>query len=519
MHIRYLLFFYLFLFSVVCQGEERFEHIQYASSSTNRFGYIAIDQRDAMISESTWLYVKTALDYYKENPPVAIILHLNTPGGQVFAAQKIGDALYEMDREFSVPVIAYIDNWAISAGAMLAYSCRYIVATRDASMGAAEPVMATGTKMESAPEKVNSVLRADMQNRARFFDRNPDIAVAMVDQDVLLVERLGKVEILSSKDQLVQKGENPHRVISDQKKLLTLTGPELVELGVAELLVDPVRLPKSSEKKNPLQYSGKELQLFHQPFFDQIPDPEIDVYQMDWRVRFLSLLTHPAVGSFLVLGMMLGFYMEMSTPGFGLAGSVALICLCLTLLASFALQALTLLEIALMTIGAFLILADLFLIPTFGIMGIIGAILCILGLFGLLIPGLDAISYDLDSATVNAAGKAALQRLAWLCAGLSAGVVAIVGMTYWISPKFSVLNRFVSTGEQQGFTAGALKEQMPSVGATGVAISSLRPSGRIEVENKIFDALSTGRFIEKGDSVVVHQVRGSQVYVQKSKGK
>ena len=109
----------------------------------------------------------------------------------MFAAQQISDALKELDTQYGIPVVAYINNWAISAGAMLAYSCRYIVVVKDASMGAAAPVIASETgEMKEASEKINSAMRADFAGgRARFFDRNPNIAEGMVDKDLILVPK------------------------------------------------------------------------------------------------------------------------------------------------------------------------------------------------------------------------------------------------------------------------------------------------------------------------------------------
>ncbi|MCE2983084.1 MAG: serine protease, partial [Parachlamydia sp.] len=140
----------------------------------NRIGYLYIGDHEDSISESTWLYMKQGLDYYKKNPPLFIVLELNTPGGEVFAAQKISDALKEIDTQYDIPVVTFINNWAISAGAMLAYSSRFITTVKDGSMGAAEPVMAgEGGGLQTASEKINSALRTDFASRARFFDRNP----------------------------------------------------------------------------------------------------------------------------------------------------------------------------------------------------------------------------------------------------------------------------------------------------------------------------------------------------------
>ena len=131
------------------------QHIKFSPTGENRIGYISIDDRTSGITQGTWLYVKQALDHYQKEKPIFIILNLNTPGGEVFAAQRIATALKDMDIQFGVPVVAYINNWAISAGAMLAYSSRFIVAGRDASMGAAEPVIAsqTGETKEASRKK------------------------------------------------------------------------------------------------------------------------------------------------------------------------------------------------------------------------------------------------------------------------------------------------------------------------------------------------------------------------------
>ena len=128
-------------------------HIKFTESGPNRVGLITIEDRTNGINESTWIYVKKALDEYKEKKPIFIILELNTPGGEVFAAQKISDALKEMDTQYNIPVVAYINNWAISAGAMLAYSCRFIAVVKDASMGAAEPSQLSAGEEQKSPRK------------------------------------------------------------------------------------------------------------------------------------------------------------------------------------------------------------------------------------------------------------------------------------------------------------------------------------------------------------------------------
>src|ERR1700722_8120423 len=79
--------------------EKLTEHIKFQSSGYNKIGLIQITNKESSISQSTWIYVKNALDYYRKTKPDFIILELNTPGGEVFAAEKISDALKDFDTQ------------------------------------------------------------------------------------------------------------------------------------------------------------------------------------------------------------------------------------------------------------------------------------------------------------------------------------------------------------------------------------------------------------------------------------
>lgn len=484
------------------------------SKDGNRIGKIKIDDRSSGITESTWIYVKHALDYYKKSPPLFLILELNTPGGEVFISQKISDALKEMDTQYDVPVVAYINNWAISAGAMLAYSSRYIAVVKDASMGAAEPVLqdTTSGELKTASEKVNSALRSDFANRAHFFDRNPDIAEAMVDKDLILVEREGKILKLDA-DTKIQPTD---KVISPKGKLLTLNAEQLVNYGVADIYLPPEKLPLiTSEEKEKGSWPAEKELLFEYPFFKAIPGAMIDEYQMDWKTLFLSWLANPVVTSILFLGLMLGFYMEVNTPGFGVPGLVALTCLFLLALSSFALEVGDWLELILIAAGAAILLVDLFLLPTFGLLGLVGSVLFLVGLFGLLLPGIGSIEFEFDTKTFNAAGEAFLNRLMWLAVTFLGGVGLIALLARYVHPRFSAFKKFVLEGnEQEGYIAGFDPKLMPKAGIEGVALSPLRPAGKVEIEGKVYDAMSTGQFIDQGARIAVLRYEEATLFVR-----
>jgi len=503
--------------------EQLKKHIAYTPASPLQVGHLIIEDHSSSINQATWLYIKKGLDYYKKTKPAFVILELNTPGGEVYAAQKISDALKELDTQYNIPVVCFINNWAISAGAMLAYSCRFIVAVKDGSMGAAEPViMGEDSQMKPASEKVNSALRADFAGRARFFDRNPYIAEAMVDKDIILVWRHGEVVKLDNESQWQTTGETPDILISPKGKLLTLNADEMLQYGVADVLLLPEKIAVlSSAETERGQWPANKMLLFRAPFFHEMAAATIDSYQMDWKSRFFAFLALPFISSLLLLGVILGFYVELSTPGFGVPGAIGVISLILIVLSSFALEIANWLEVILLVVGIVIILVDLFVLPTFGLLGFFGLASILAGLFGLLVPGIESVSYEFDTHSFNAAGEVVLERIVWLIGTLIVGCIAMVILARYVFPFVATYSRLVLSGNEQdaskGYTAGESDASKPALGVKGVVFATLRPAGKVSIDGTFWEAISDGSFIEKGEKIVVIGHMGTGVIVQRLK--
>lgn len=489
------------------------KYIVYNPEGPNSIGHILIDDRSSGINQGTWLYVKKALDHYKETRPIFVILELNTPGGEVYPAQQISDALKELDTQYNIPIVAYINNWAMSAGAMLAYSSRFITVVKDGSMGAAEPIIqdTTSGKTEMASEKINSAMRADFASRARFYDRNPVLAEAMVDKDLILVRREGKIVKLDNESQI----KETDIIVSPKGKLLTLGAEALYEYGIVDLIIPPTKTTHiSSAEQESGKWAADKLALFHLPFFNSIPNAMIDSYRMDWKLKFLAFLATPMVSSLLFMGLMLGLYLEFNSPGFGLPGILAGTCLFLIILSSFAFEVANWLELILLLVGLGIIIVELFVMPTFGLLGFIGALLFLVGLFGMMIPGLESIDYEFDTKTVNAAGEMVLERLAWLCGALVISFIIMAILSRYVTPQLAAYSRLVLKGnEQVGYIAGDDPVSLPQAGSKGEAAATLRPSGKVVINDTLYDAVSAGGFIEKGTPIVVVRLEGSTIVV------
>lgn len=483
-------------------------------------GHLLIEDHKTAISQATWVYIKNGLDYYKKIKPAFIILELNTPGGEVYAAQKISDGLKEIDTQFDIPVVCYINNWAISAGAMLAYSCRVIAVTKDASMGAAEPVIVgEDQKMQTASEKINSALRTDFANRARFFDRNPAIAEAMVDKDIILVQRHGQIIKLDAESQIRQTGLNPDIVLSPKGKLLTLNAAEMMDYDVADILLLPSKMDALTAAEVAAgTWPASKMLLFSNPFFKQFAHGTVNSFKMNWQTRFLAFLSQPLISSLLLLGVILGFYTELSTPGFGLPGSIGMISLVLIILSSFASEVAGWLELILLVLGILILLAEVFILPSFGLLGFFGILCFFAGLMGLVIPGLSSMHYEVDTHTFNAAGQAALERLPWFLGTILVAFVAMLLLARYLSPYIASYSRLVLKGNEQDISKGYIAVEhpsdMPQPGQEGVVLATLRPAGKVMINGHIWEAVSLGAFIEKDQLVTVLGTDGSSVVVR-----
>ncbi len=509
--VKLTLILCLFLPALFAQQNRLEDHIVFSQTEENLIGYLHLE-KDLSIDQSTYIQMKFATEDFKKKGVRFIILHLDTPGGEVLASIKIAELLQKVDLIDGIPVIAFIDNWAISAGAILAYSCRYIGVVKSSIMGAAEPVfMGNKGEIEPASEKINSALRAQMASLASYYQRDPLIAKAMVSKDIILVRRNHQIIELED-DKEIKKTD---LVISKKGQLLTLNFQEILDYGVADFMV-PIKAtePISSRELKEGQWPFEKSLLAQNPFLSSIPHASVLIYK-NWKITFFSILSNPVIASILMMGLMIGFYVEMSGSGFGVAGSIALACLALIILNSFAIYTIGVLESIILSMGIGLVLIEFFLIPGFGFTGILGIFLMIIGMFVLLLPGIGVIDF-FNMDTFQLVEGSVRQRLEYLLGALILSIIIIVLLARFVLPKIYLYTKIVLTGEQEskdGYVSGP--RNLPKAGAKGNAYTELRPFGKITIDGLLYEATTERNFIEKNSSVVVLSVEGNKVVVRK----
>ncbi len=187
---------------------------------------------------------------------------------------------------------------------------------------------------------------------------------------------------------------------------------------------------------------------------------------------------------------------EFATGGTGLFGAGAVVALAMLLGGPWVAGLAQAWDIILVVGGLGLVAVELFLIPGMGVAGIAGVACLFAGMIGTFMTG------DLGSPHGQA------QAMTGVVTTL--GGAALAAVLGWLVLRqlssSTVLQYLVLSGEIHGHVAEAGlagHAPVPDIGAPAVAITDLRPSGRIEWEGNVLDATTSGEWIESGANVVV----------------
>jgi membrane-bound serine protease (ClpP class) len=402
--------------------------------------------------------VQLALEDAKTKKADLILIEMDTYGGAVNDADDIRTRILEAE----IPIHVWINKDAASAGALISIACDSIYMAPGSSIGAATVVMGGGG--DAAPDKYQSYMRSMMRSTAEAKGRNPKIAEAMVDQNI-------EIEGITAKGSVI-----------------TFSVSEAIENGFCEAQAD-------SKKQVIEDKLG-------------IKDYEIISYEISGVEKVIAFFLNPVVSGFLILVIFAGIYFEIQTPGVGFPLIASFTAIILYFIPYYLTGLAANWEIAVFIIGVILLLVELFLIPGFGIFGILGITGILVGLTLGMIPN-DAFDFTfVPSGELFAALVTVI---------LSA--IAAIGLIFFIAPKVNHWGAFRSialSGTQkrdEGYTSTFYSNDL--LGKEGIAHTRLMPSGKIMIEDEIYDAYSRGEFIDKEERVRVISTEGTSLKVRK----
>lgn len=404
-----------------------------------------------------------------------VILDIDTFGGRVDAATEICDSLAGLG---DIPTVGFVTGEAWSAGALMALACQTIVMTPGSSIGSAEPrTGAMGEEMTD--EKTISAVRAKFKAVAERNGHSVKLAGAMVDKDIelILVKKDDKVEILTRDEW--QGEEGSYTVLSPKGKLLNLTANEAKDLGLAKEVVN--------NREGLLEFLG-------------MKDAKVVETRLLWSEVLVRFITHPIVSSLLLTIGFLGLIFELKIPGWGLSGTLGLIALSLFFWGHYLVGLANWIEVILFLAGVGLLFLEIFVIPGFGIAGISGIALIVISLF------LALIKHPFEVPRHELLGAFYIIAYAFI---LSL-VIAVLGLK-WI-PHTWAWKKLVLVHTEKGYTQTGLEG---FIGKQGASITSLRPTGKADIEGEILDVVTEGDFLDKGTIVKVVSVDGNRVVVRR----
>jgi len=387
-------------------------------------------------------FIERSIRMAEANGGFAVILDIDTPGGRVDAAQRIGNAVRDTD----IPVYAYVNRHAISAGAMISLATQRVYMRPGSLIGASTPVTGEG---ETASEKMVSVMRAEFRTLAQERGLDPDIAASMVDPDIEV-------------EGVIERG-----------KLLTLSTSEAVELGFAEEVADWDAL---------LAAIGAEGR------------PSV-VMQLNWAERVVRFLTHPLVAPFLLSIGFLGLLIEIKTPSFGVAGMIGLGSLTLFFGGHMIIGLAGWEVLILLAAGVVLLLVEALVIPGFGVAGILGALAVVAAVFMSMIGRFPTTGDLMVASNVIAASMLMVAFMGWQ-------------LLRRLPKDRRTRHLFLTqtTARDKGYVSSTARGELVDI--EGVALTDLRPAGTGRFGEENIDVVSDGPWISRGSPIRILRSEG-----------
>jgi membrane-bound serine protease (ClpP class) len=454
---------------------------------------------DGMIEPIQTEYLTRQIDRAVAGGSTLLIFEIDSPGGYLEDSLELAFQIADLEQR-GVRTVAYVPREAISGAAIIALGCDEIYLHPQGKIGDAGPIMAgPDGVIHRAPEKIVSYLRGHLKELAELKGRPPALLMAMADRELTVYRAThrdsGRVAYLSQAEIDGSEGVwEKGRVVpeSEGELLLTVDGRRAHELRIAQ---SPVA--DFAELKQRLGVGD---------------DVRIAQAQRTWLDDTVFILNSPVVtGLLFFLGIILVF-VEMHFM-VGIFGIAAALCFSVFFWSKFLGGTSDWLEVVLFLVGLVCVAMELFVIPGFGVFGVAGGMLILASLV------MASVSYN--SVDENVTYAQAWQAVK----SLSVAIVAVIGAGALLSqflPRIPLLNAMILTPPNLGAppmrsgTGGAESRGDASglTGRRGEALTMLRPSGKVRIDGRLIDAVSTGGYIEQGSAIEVVGVSGGRTVVK-----
>lgn len=503
------------------------------------------------INDVTFASVQRRINDAKSRHADLIIFDLDTPGGVAKVALDICTAIKNLT---SVHTVAWINPDAYSAGAIIALSCDEIIMSGRSKMGDAQPIFYGPEGVSAIPEDVRakaySPLLEEVESSARRhgYDRDLCLSMMLPDMELFWVENTKTGErrfvqpavrdrLFGLVEQPVPGTARPNDTTSDSdaKNASKSTRDKRTEPVPDSLSKTDWRYVKSAPPltsvRQPIVGSDELLMMGEDAavaygFAKGIVSSEdemrdfygihgpIELLKYSWSEQLVDVLSSPIVRGILFIMMLLGAYVEFSTPGFGIPGIVALTCLVLFLGAPYLTGLAQAWEILVVVCGVGLLMVEVFVIPGFGVVGIAGLVLIFVGIVATFMPHEPG---PIHWPTFRYTVEGVQTGLAVVAVGLVAAIVGMFALSRYM-PRTPYFRRIVPPNPTpESIAIVDPLGNLASIGDVGTAVGPLRPAGKARFGASLVDVVSDGEFINAGDRIEVIDRQGNRVVVRRAR--
>lgn len=436
-------------------------------------GDVVVVPMHGPVSEAQFFFLRRVLKQAEVAGASALILDIDTPGGALSATEEICKALLKTE----LPVYAYINTNAASAGALIALAAKEVYMAPVSAIGAAAPVLGSGQEMEKTMNaKAVSYYSGYFRSVAAQRGHNPELVDAFMnlDKEVKLGDR-----VLNPKGAVL--------TLSAQEATGTHEGKPVLARGIA------------SSTRDLAEKAGLQPEAIER----------IEPSGFESLAQWITMLA-----PMFLLGGIIGAYLEFKSPGFGVPGVIAAVCFLLFFTGHY-IAGLTGFEaVVVFFLGLFLVLVEILLFPGVLFLAALGTALMLGALLFAMVDYYPSRPLDLsfDAMLLPVANLA----LALVLAAIAAALIAR------FLPELPLFRRLVlatssPSGDSVAPRASALFSHVISAGEKGLSLTMLRPAGKAEFGAAIVDVIAEGDFIEPRRTVQVTRTDGNGIYVEEIK--
>ncbi len=434
-------------------------------------GDVVVAPLQGEVSQPMFLFLRRIQKAAESAGAAAFILDMNTYGGRLDTAEEITKLL----NRSTIPTYTFINTNAGSAGALIALATQKIYMAPVSAIGAAAPVLSSGEDLPATSrEKTISYWSALIRGSATRNGHNPEVGEAFM-----------------NKEKEVKIGE---RLVHPKGSLLTLNAEEaaartdgkpLLAEGIAESVSDLVQKAGLKGRVVIVKPAGFE--------------------------RLALWIT--ALAPVLLLAGMVAAYLEFKIPGAGVPGIIAAVCFALFFLGHYFAGLAGWEVVALFILGVIFVVAEILLFAHSTILfGVVGVFLMLASLLWAMVDRYPGQTFFPTGAMLRV-------PLANLLIAMIVAVIAIAILAKFL-PRTSVYRRFVLSADiPSGPSLAGAPRQFSStlvvpLGATGTALTTLRPSGKARFGDHVLDVVTEGDFIPAETAVAVVSADGMRVVVK-----